>query len=194
MLLPDSMEVRICVPFNSRSTAWASFDGRGRVELKRAWVICSCRRLSLTKHWYQRAITLRLQRASFHSPPFAQTNSQRTGSMLSLARSSGTSVSGKNHLSLSRRVPPKRSTNTISTTVTPRPLLLQVKGSKRGAEMKMKTIPMKRRKSSTLTTFRRRVVTLLPPPVVVPTQVSVHPRERRLHPLQRTVLRRQSWV
>lgn len=34
MLLPDSMELRICVPFNSRSTAWASFDGRGRVELK----------------------------------------------------------------------------------------------------------------------------------------------------------------
>ncbi|KAI0066155.1 ATP-NAD kinase [Artomyces pyxidatus] len=34
MLLPDSMEVRICVPFNSRSTAWVSFDGRGRVELK----------------------------------------------------------------------------------------------------------------------------------------------------------------
>ncbi|KAA1474323.1 ATP-NAD kinase, partial [Dentipellis sp. KUC8613] len=34
MLLPDTMEVRICVPFNSRSTAWASFDGRGRVELK----------------------------------------------------------------------------------------------------------------------------------------------------------------
>ena len=37
MLLPDSMELRICVPFNSRSTAWASFDGRGRVELKRAY-------------------------------------------------------------------------------------------------------------------------------------------------------------
>ena len=35
MLLPDTMELRICVPFNSRSTAWASFDGRGRVELKR---------------------------------------------------------------------------------------------------------------------------------------------------------------
>ncbi|KAF8482980.1 NAD+ kinase [Russula ochroleuca] len=34
MLLPDSIEVRVCVPFNSRSTAWASFDGRGRVELK----------------------------------------------------------------------------------------------------------------------------------------------------------------
>ncbi len=34
MLLPDSMEVRIAVPYNSRSTAWASFDGRGRVELK----------------------------------------------------------------------------------------------------------------------------------------------------------------
>jgi NAD+ kinase len=28
------MELRICVPYNSRSTAWASFDGRGRVELK----------------------------------------------------------------------------------------------------------------------------------------------------------------
>ncbi|KAI0036862.1 ATP-NAD kinase-like domain-containing protein [Vararia minispora EC-137] len=35
MLLPDSIEVRVCVPFNSRSTAWVSFDGRGRVELKR---------------------------------------------------------------------------------------------------------------------------------------------------------------
>lgn len=32
--LPDSMELRICVPYNSRSTAWASFDGRGRVELR----------------------------------------------------------------------------------------------------------------------------------------------------------------
>jgi NAD+ kinase len=31
------MELRICVPYNSRSTAWASFDGRGRVELKRAF-------------------------------------------------------------------------------------------------------------------------------------------------------------
>lgn len=35
MLLPDSMDLRICVPYNSRSTAWASFDGRGRIELKR---------------------------------------------------------------------------------------------------------------------------------------------------------------
>lgn len=35
MQLPDSMELRVCVPYNSRSTAWASFDGRGRVELKR---------------------------------------------------------------------------------------------------------------------------------------------------------------
>lgn len=39
MLLPDSMELRICVPFNSRSTAWASFDGRGRVELKRQYIL-----------------------------------------------------------------------------------------------------------------------------------------------------------
>lgn len=31
MLLPDSMELRICVPYNSRSTAWASFDGRGQM-------------------------------------------------------------------------------------------------------------------------------------------------------------------
>ena len=39
----------MCVPFNSRSTAWASFDGRGRVELKRACVVLSCQRLSLTQ-------------------------------------------------------------------------------------------------------------------------------------------------
>jgi NAD+ kinase len=49
MLLPDSMEVRVCVPFNSRSTAWASFDGRGRVELKRGFAVLSCQRLSLTQ-------------------------------------------------------------------------------------------------------------------------------------------------
>ncbi len=44
MLLPDTMELRICVPYNSRSTAWASFDGRGRVELKRecfSLVLCT---------------------------------------------------------------------------------------------------------------------------------------------------------
>jgi hypothetical protein len=35
------MELRICVPFNSRNTAWASFDGRGRVELKRKLTLFS---------------------------------------------------------------------------------------------------------------------------------------------------------
>ena len=50
MLLPDSMELRICVPYNSRSTAWASFDGRGRVELKRK--------------------TLRLSSKSFFNDPY----------------------------------------------------------------------------------------------------------------------------
>ncbi|WFC94148.1 NAD(+) kinase [Malassezia brasiliensis] len=35
MLLPDSMELRIAVPYHSRSNAWASFDGRGRIEIKR---------------------------------------------------------------------------------------------------------------------------------------------------------------
>lgn len=43
MLLPDGMELRICVPYNSRSTAWASFDGRGRVELKREYNVITCR-------------------------------------------------------------------------------------------------------------------------------------------------------
>jgi NAD+ kinase len=49
MLLPDSMEVRVCVPFNSRSTAWVSFDGRGRVELKRAYIVPTCHHLLLTR-------------------------------------------------------------------------------------------------------------------------------------------------
>jgi len=35
MLVPDTMELRIAVPFNSRSNAWASFDGRGRIEIRR---------------------------------------------------------------------------------------------------------------------------------------------------------------
>ncbi|KAJ3043270.1 hypothetical protein HK097_001776 [Rhizophlyctis rosea] len=34
MLLPDSIELKIQVPADSRSTAWASFDGRHRIELK----------------------------------------------------------------------------------------------------------------------------------------------------------------
>ncbi|RUS26808.1 ATP-NAD kinase-like domain-containing protein [Jimgerdemannia flammicorona] len=34
MLLPNSMELRVCVPMGSRATAWASFDGRGRIELR----------------------------------------------------------------------------------------------------------------------------------------------------------------
>ncbi|KAJ2893637.1 hypothetical protein IWW38_002806 [Coemansia aciculifera] len=35
MLLPDSMVVRVVLPPDSRNTAWASFDGRHRIELKR---------------------------------------------------------------------------------------------------------------------------------------------------------------
>ena len=34
MLLPDSIDLRICVPKDSRNTAWASFDGRHRIELR----------------------------------------------------------------------------------------------------------------------------------------------------------------
>ncbi|KAJ1974105.1 hypothetical protein H4R35_003771, partial [Dimargaris xerosporica] len=35
MLLPDSMELVVAVPYSSRNSAWASFDGRHRIELKR---------------------------------------------------------------------------------------------------------------------------------------------------------------
>ncbi|KAK9459886.1 ATP-NAD kinase-like domain-containing protein [Lipomyces oligophaga] len=34
MLLPDSMLLKVCVPRGARNTAWASFDGRHRVELR----------------------------------------------------------------------------------------------------------------------------------------------------------------
>ncbi|KAF3928941.1 hypothetical protein AA313_de0206909 [Arthrobotrys entomopaga] len=33
IILPDSMVIRIAVPYDSRTTAWASFDGKERVEL-----------------------------------------------------------------------------------------------------------------------------------------------------------------
>lgn len=49
MLLPDTMEVRVCVPYNSRSTAWASFDGRGRVELRRKYILVLCLFILLMK-------------------------------------------------------------------------------------------------------------------------------------------------
>ncbi|KAH3687682.1 hypothetical protein WICPIJ_001335 [Wickerhamomyces pijperi] len=35
ILLPDSMELKLKVPKNSRSTAWAAFDGRSRIELQK---------------------------------------------------------------------------------------------------------------------------------------------------------------
>lgn len=35
MLLPDSMNLKICVPDEARSTAWVSLDGRNRIELNR---------------------------------------------------------------------------------------------------------------------------------------------------------------
>lgn len=35
MVLSDTLLLKICVPWNSRSTAYASFDGKGRVELRR---------------------------------------------------------------------------------------------------------------------------------------------------------------
>jgi NAD+ kinase len=35
MLLPHTIELKIEVPRNSRATAWISFDGRHRCELKR---------------------------------------------------------------------------------------------------------------------------------------------------------------
>ncbi|KAL0076832.1 ATP-NAD kinase-like domain-containing protein [Phycomyces blakesleeanus] len=35
MMLPDSMSIRIVVPLSSRETAYCSFDGRNRVELKK---------------------------------------------------------------------------------------------------------------------------------------------------------------
>ncbi|ODQ77655.1 hypothetical protein BABINDRAFT_41143 [Babjeviella inositovora NRRL Y-12698] len=35
ILLPDSMTLKVKLPARSRSTAWASFDGRARVELKK---------------------------------------------------------------------------------------------------------------------------------------------------------------
>lgn len=40
MLLPDSAELKIQVPLKSRNTAWASFDGRHRVELTQGDYIC----------------------------------------------------------------------------------------------------------------------------------------------------------
>lgn len=56
MLLPEGMELRVCVPYNSRSTAWASFDGRGRVELKRELSACIniTRKVSLTFRFLNR--------------------------------------------------------------------------------------------------------------------------------------------
>lgn len=76
MLLPDSMELRICVPYNSRSTAWASFDGRGRVELRRRWfylnirikklILFHCRGRSHQSHCLKVPFPYSLRRQAIH--------------------------------------------------------------------------------------------------------------------------------
>ena len=35
MIFPDSVTLRVAVPMDSRSTAWAAFDGKHRTELRR---------------------------------------------------------------------------------------------------------------------------------------------------------------
>ncbi|CEP63099.1 NADH/NAD(+) kinase LALA0_S07e02366g [Lachancea lanzarotensis] len=40
IILPDSMKLKVKVPLNSRSTAWAAFDGKNRVELFKGDYIC----------------------------------------------------------------------------------------------------------------------------------------------------------
>lgn len=42
LVLPDSIVLRVGVPYDARTTAWASFDGRQRVELHRKYIIHSC--------------------------------------------------------------------------------------------------------------------------------------------------------
>lgn len=105
MLLPDSMELRICVPYNSRSTAWASFDGRGRVELRRKRRSLSppANSLLISSFDSQRATT---SRSRHRLTPFrlsAPTSSQPTGSTRSPGRSSGTSASARRASSSSRK-------------------------------------------------------------------------------------------
>ncbi|KAI9326924.1 ATP-NAD kinase-like domain-containing protein [Zopfochytrium polystomum] len=46
MLLPDSVELKLQVPMDSRSTAWASFDGRHRTELAQGDFIT----ISMSRH------------------------------------------------------------------------------------------------------------------------------------------------
>lgn len=42
IVLPDSMKLKVKVPSKSRSTAWVSFDGKNRVELKKGDYITIC--------------------------------------------------------------------------------------------------------------------------------------------------------
>ena len=84
MLLPDTMELRICVPYNSRSTAWASFDGRGRVELKRELFCFGDSYSPLNYFLIQREITSRSLLLNTPSQPFAPISNLPIGSMLFL--------------------------------------------------------------------------------------------------------------
>ena len=62
LLVPDSMTLRVGVGYDSRSTAWASFDGRNRVELRQGdyvrisasrYPFPTCLRSKQTADWFE---------------------------------------------------------------------------------------------------------------------------------------------
>lgn len=99
MLLPDSMELRICVPYNSRSTAWASFDGRGRVELKRKSLL-----LMVELADNQREITSKLQHRNTPSQQYAPIRHLQIGSMQFRGHCGGMNEKSRNPSWLSKKI------------------------------------------------------------------------------------------
>ncbi len=151
MLLPDSMELRICVPFNSRSTAWASFDGRGRVELKRRSIDLVC--FPSFDAVFQRETISKSLHPNTHFRQSALTNNRRTGSMPFHERSSGTSENDRNHLSSLKSPPSQRSTASGAMSLAPQRPTYQKNlwKTKRRTKFQTKTTRRRRRTSLTLT-------------------------------------------
>jgi NAD+ kinase len=106
MLLPDMMQL----PYNSRSTVWASFDCRGRVELKRKYTprintISPVPHTELALPFYSEGDHIKVTASKYPFMTVCADKQSTDCSMPSRGLSNGTSPSGERALSLSKRAP-----------------------------------------------------------------------------------------
>jgi hypothetical protein len=97
IILPDTIVLRVGVPYDARTSSWASFDGKERLVLCRKIKICAVNLLTWFAVWsWSRETTSRYPRPASPSPPYSPWIARKKiGSIVSRGRSIGTLDSGR---------------------------------------------------------------------------------------------------